>query len=298
VAGPQDRLADLAEGVLGPLVLGGPMRLVPPLGPAGALGIGVGRTMPDDDLRSRVDLARVRTLRLLAPIDVLPPISSAEWALTGALNDLLQTTNHLLSGPLTRSRHGKLLAATSRLIAAIPAPATTLEVLTRHALFAGALRVARTDVTVANRVTRSTFRGEQPPKRLYYWKQLRGVSEDRRKVPIGELSEGTPVDAPSFLGVLQEWLARAPHSAHGAVTRLAPVFAWSPASAALVSYPIGRTLALRALARLPEQAVVLALQRASDRVPPGTEVRAIAERFLDVFMGRSAPLGPGSGTAR
>jgi hypothetical protein len=289
----RDRLAELAEGVLGPLVLGGPMRLVPPFGPAAALSIGVGRSMPDANLGSRVDLARVRTLRLLAPIDFLPPISSAEWALTAALNDLLQTTNHLLSGPLTRSRHAKLLAATSRLVAAIPPPRTTLEVLTRHALFAGALRVARTDVTVVNRVTRSSFRGEAPPKRLYYWKDLRGVSEDLRRVPIGELSEGTPVDVPSFLGVLHEWLTRSPLSDLGSVTRAAPVFAWSPASAALVSYPIGATLALRALARLPEQAVVLTLQRASDRIPPGTALRGIADGFLDVFMGRAAPLGAG-----
>lgn len=288
----RDRFAQLAEGVLAPLVLGGPMRLVPPLGPAVALGIGVGRSMPDDDLRSRVDLARVRTLRLLAPIDVLPPISSAEWALTGALNDLLQSTNHLLSGPLTRSRHGKLLSATSRLIAAIPPPHTTLEVLTRHSLFGGALRVERADSTVANRFTRHSFRGEVPPKRLYYWKQLRGVSEDRRHVPIGELSEGTPIDAPTYLGVLQDWLTRSPLTDLGSVTRTAPLFAWSPSTAALVSYPIGRTLARRALARLPEQAVVLSLQRACDRLVPGSVLRAIADAFLDGLVGREAPVGP------
>jgi hypothetical protein len=288
LAASRDRLGELAEGVLGPLVLGGPMRLIAPVGPAVALGIGVGRAVPDDDLRSRIDLARIRTLRLLAPIDLLPPVSGAEWALVAALNDLLQATNHLLSGPLTRSRHAKLLAATSRLIAAIPPPRTTLEVLTRHALFGGALRVVRTDVTVANRVTRNTFRGEHPPKRLYYWKQLRGVSEDRRKVPLSELPEGTPLDAAAWLVALHAWLTRSPLSDLGSVTRVAPVFDWSPATAALVSYPVGRTLALRAMSRLPEQAVVLALQRAADRLVAGSELRAIAAGFLDGFMGRGS----------
>lgn len=277
------RLDELATGVLGPIVFGGPMRLCKPFGPALGLTIGQGRSVPDDDLRSRIDLVRVRTVRLLAPVDVLPPVSGAEWAIAAAFNDLLQVTNHLLSGPLTRGRHAKLLASTLRLVEAIPVPRNTLEVLTRHALFSSALRVARTDTTVTNRVVTASFRGQTPPKRFYYWKNLRRISDVKRDVPVAGMIEGIGSINPAFYtGALAAWLACSPLSDLASVTRDEPHFHWSPRTLALVAYPVGQTLARRAVARLPLQSVVHALTRANDRVPPGTRARAITDAFAEL----------------
>lgn len=283
------RLDDLVKGVLGPITFGGPMRLCKPFGPALGLTVGVGRSVPDDDLRSRIDLVRVRNLRLLAPIDLLPPVSGSEFAIAAALNDLLQVTNHLLSSPLTRGRHAKLLGATMRLIAAIPPPRITMEVLTRHALFASALRVVRTDTTVKNRVVTAHFRGEAPPKRFLYWKNLRRITEDAREVPVSNMIEGIQaVHAGSYASALSAWIACSPLSDLASVTRADPHFHWSDQTLSLVSYPIGQTLARRAVARLPVQSVVLALTRANDRIQPGTRARAITDAFTQLVRSAAA----------
>src|SRR5262245_16300704 len=98
------RFDALATQVLAPLILGGKVEPVRPFGPV-ALVVGTGRSLNDVDLRSRLDVARVRVARLIAPVDTLPPLSVADFALAAAFNDLLQLTNHELAGPLTRSRY-------------------------------------------------------------------------------------------------------------------------------------------------------------------------------------------------
>ncbi len=281
------RLDDLTKGVLAPLILGGPMRLVKPFGPALALSIGVGRSVPDDEVRSRMDVARIRVVRQVAPLDFLPPISAAEFALAAALNDLLQSTNHLLSGPLTRGRHHKLLTATQTLLQAIPPPLTTLEVLTRHAAFSRAQKACRTDMTVRNRVTSSNFRGEVPPKRLFLWKDLRRVTEDRTTVSLGSMAEGLKaLSAQHFAEALRAWLALSPLSDLATLTRATPPFAWSAPTLALVSYPIGRTLALRAIARESLQSAVHSLRRATDALAHGSHARLIADGFASAVLER------------
>lgn len=281
------RLDDLTKGVLAPLILGGPMRLVKPFGPALALSIGVGRSVPDDEVRSRMDVVRIRIVRQVAPLDFLPPISAAEFALAAALNDLLQSANHLLSGPLTRGRHQKLLSATQTLLEAIPPPQNTLEVLSRHAAFSRAQKTFRSDVIVRNRVTSSSFRGELPPKRLFLWKDLRRVTEDRTTVTLANMADGLKaLSAQHYAEALRAWLALSPLSDLATLTRATPPFAWSTPTLALVSYPIGRTLALRALARESLQNVVHSLRRAADSLVHGSRARAIAESFASAVLER------------
>src|SRR5690606_6037100 len=91
-----------------------------PFGARLALALGDGRRVVDNDLRTTIDNGRLRVARSLVPVDVLPELGPAEWALAAGLNDLLQATNHELSSFATRSRHEELLDAVADLTVHIP----------------------------------------------------------------------------------------------------------------------------------------------------------------------------------
>lgn len=271
------RLEQLAQGVLGPLVLGGPLRLVPPIGPELAMRLGVDRRISDDDLRTRVDVARVRRARQVAPVDTLPDLSPAEWALAAALNDLLQTTNHELSGPFTRGRHGVLLEATRRLLGALDGPRSTLEVIVRHATFARLLEVERVDTLVRVWAGKAEYRGQEPDRSMTFWPRLRRVQLEPKPVLLAAMSEGLEHVPPErYLELVAMLLSRSPLSDLASVTRVMPAFAWTQATLELVSYPTGRTLALRALSRSPDQPVLAALERATRALGPGPAAQLAA----------------------
>jgi hypothetical protein len=250
VSDPGARLEELGEGVLGPLVLGGRMTPVRPFGPRFALTFAAGRSLIDVDLRTRIDVARVRVARQLEPVDVLPDVSPAEWALAAAFNDLIQVTNHELSGPLTRSRHKTLLAATIELLRAIPPPRTPLEALCRHSLFSRVLEAFRTDSALKWWTGSAAFRGRPPSKRLAAWPELRRVHVDKTKVPFVKMVEGiTTISSEDFAAAVGAFLALTPITDFASAARPSPVFRWSKGTLSLVGSPIGRSLAGRAIAR-------------------------------------------------
>jgi hypothetical protein len=290
----QGKLDALARGVLGPLVLGGQLSLVPPLGPQIGYILGAGeRRISDDDLRSQIGMARVRRARLIAPVDTLPEISPAEWSLAAALNDLLQSTNHELSGALTRGRHAKVLDGVGRLLEAVPSPRTTLEALVRHATFARALEIVRTDTTISWWVGSAHFRGQPPSKRLTAWPELRRVSIVPKKIALHEMCEGLQViPVEHYWTLLARWLAATPITDLATVYRAAPPFGWTKPTLELVSYPEGRSLALRTFRQKEVQQSVAALRIAGERIPAGTAVRALADGFARDVLARVA--GPGA----
>jgi hypothetical protein len=276
------RCEELAHEVLAPLVLGGPVRPVRPFGGPLALRVGVGgRRVVDADLSTRLDVARVRRARLIAPTDALPDLDEGDWAVLAALNDLLQVTNHHLGGPLTRSRYGRLLANLRWLCERIPAPRDVIGALSRHATFARALDLSRTDSAVSWWTGSARFRGEPPPARLLAWREIRRVQVDARRIPLAEMPvgiKGVPLD--DFADVLALWLTRSPLTDLATATRKGPLFAWSASTLSLVATGPGRLVAFRALAAEPRDAVVTALTRAARQVPPAYEAaRALAEGF-------------------
>ncbi|MBL8742358.1 MAG: hypothetical protein JNK04_14720, partial [Myxococcales bacterium] len=268
---------------------GGPMRLVAPFGPQIGLALGVGRRIVDDNLRSSIDVARVRQVRLLAPLDVLPDLTPAEWAMAAALNDLMQVTNHELSGALTRGRHATLLEATGRLIDAILPPRTTLEVIVRHATFARMSEIARKDTSVSGWIGTAQFRGTAPASRYGRWPGLKGLSMVATSVPLARMTEGLDViPADAYLPKLLALLARSPLTDLASVARDGPPFTWSVPTLSLVSYPVGRALALRALVRAPSQSAVAALREATDRLPGESPARRVAEQFAREYLARAS----------
>jgi hypothetical protein len=296
-----ERCEELVHNLLAPLILGGPIHLVRPFGARLGLRLGIQREIVDTALRTELDVARVRRARLLAPVDALPRIDEGDWAALAALNDLLQLTNQHLAGPFTRGRYARMAANLRWLCERIPAPRDIEGALSRHATFARALELVRTDSTVSWWTGSARFRGEPPPGRLLKWKELRRVQVDATRVPLADMPVGlVGITADEFQELLALWLTRSPLSDLATATRKAPVFAWSASTLSLIATAPGRTLAFRAVSRLPAgDKVAQVLLRAARQVPAKfEEARELAQRFAaEVSLGLKAigeaPPAPG-----
>ena len=285
-----ERCEELAHEVLAPLVLGGPMHAVRPFGGRLGLSLGIQREIVDLDLRSRLDVARVRRARLLAPIDALPPLDEGDWAVLAAFNDLVQLTNQHLVTVFTRRSYARLLGNVRWLCERIPAPRDVLGAISRHATFCRALELTRTDSSVKWWTGSASFRGEAPPTRLTAWKELRRVEIDARRIPLTEMTLGLKGIGPEeFNDALSLWLTRSPLTDLAEAARKAPVFSWSASTLALIATTPGRSLAFRALSRQPEGRVAAALARANAQIPASLdEARELAIGFTnEVAAGRA-----------
>jgi hypothetical protein len=276
------RFHELVENVLAPLILGGPLRPVRPFGARLAFSIGEQRHVADSDLRTRLDVARVRRARLIAPVDTLEPLGRHEFALAAGLNDLLQATNHEIGGRLLRGRYSKLLASVIELCRSIPAPHNVAEALARHAAFCRVLELVRKDTSVAWWTGSASFRGQRPPSRLLLWPGLRRVTIDERRVPLSDMCQGLSGGSEElFCQALGRWLSCSPLTDLGSLTRSSPVFSWSSPSLSLVATAPGRTLAWRLLVDKPKAAVLASLERATKALAPAPQgARDVAEAFV------------------
>lgn len=290
------RCEELAHAVLAPLVLGGPMHPVRPFGGRLGLRLGIQREIVDLDLRSRLDVARVRRARLLAPVDTLPALDEGDWAVLAAFNDLVQLTNQHLVTVFTRRNYARLLGNLRWLCERIPAPRDILGALARHATFGRALELVRTDSAVTWWTGSARFRGETPPSRLTAWKDLRRVEIDAKRIPLTDMTIGLKgIGADEFNEALSLWLTRSPLTDLAEAARKAPAFSWSPSTLSLVATTPGRSLAFRALARQPAERVASALARANAQIPSSLdEARELALAFTsEVAAGREQRAGQG-----
>jgi hypothetical protein len=273
-----ERFDQLVTGIVLPLVVGGKLSLARPFGTT-ALAVGQNERILDPDIRTNLDVARVRRARLLAPVDVLPELNTVDWSIAALLNDLLQVTNHNLGGVLTKSRYSALVSSIMSVCSRI-APAHDLgEVLARHATFARVMELFRTDTTVSWWTGSARFRGEEPPNRLLAWKNLRRVHVESDRVPLARMVDNSIV-ADEFLRALSMWLHLSPLTDIATMTRDAPAFVWSPSTIALIGVPSGRTLAFRALSRGNTDVVATKLNNARSTLPPELAAqRAVIDEF-------------------
>jgi hypothetical protein len=277
-----ERYGELIRQVLGPLVLGGRMVLVRPVGAKLALDLERDRTADDPDLWSRIELVRVRRARLLAAVDALSEVGSDELALACAYNDLLQLTNPALEGALSRDRAARLLESILALCERVPPPQTVGTALARHATFSRVLHVIRTDTLVSWWTGKAAYRGVAPPQRLLLWPELRRVHVEQERLGLDAMALGIRgVTTEAFLDAFRFWLTRSPLTDLALAARSEPHFTWSSATLSLIATAPGRTLARRALAREPIDLVLAALARATkhltDAQPRGLAEALIAE---------------------
>ena len=285
---------ELFEGVMVPLVLGGPVRPGHAIGARVALVLGDGeRTGLDPDVELDVQGARLRRARRLAPIDTLAKATPAEWTLAAAFHDLLQAANPTFDAALRRSAAVRILALARDAIERVPEPANVLEALSRHTWFARVLDVARTDTTVSWWSGSRTYLGVEAPRRLRAWPELRRVNVVATPHPVLELAP-LAVDRTRLTDALARLLTRTPLTEMATCTRDAPPFVWGEATLGLIATRSGRTLALRALARLPSGEVDAVLGRATRellatrRASGAPAVTLLAERALAKAEGHVA----------
>src|SRR5580704_1301006 len=196
-------------GVMAPLVLGGELRPGHAIGARRTLAIGTDGPPANESLHARVQAARLRRARQLAPIDALEAPSAAEWRLAAALHDLLQAANPAFVAPLRRRAAGRLLALAVESIDAVAGPRTVREALSRHTFFARILEIARTDTTVSWWSGTRTFLGVDPPARLRAWPELRRVRIAAFPLAILELGP-LAVDRSHLVDALAQLLGRTP----------------------------------------------------------------------------------------
>jgi hypothetical protein len=250
--------ARLFDGVMAPLVLGGG---IAPGRPIATLTQGAleelatrGTATLDQDRVTRVDLARLRRARMLAPVDSLAPPAAAEWALAAALHDIVQSTNPGLCTPLRRRAAVRTLEIGQETVACAGPPRNVREALSRHTWLARLLEIARTDTVVSWWAGSRAFLGVEPPPRIRAWPALRRVKVEPSRSALLSVSP-LAFDGAHLGQAMAGLLAATPLTDLATCARVLPRFAWSDASAGLVAHPTGRALAVRALGRSSREAV-------------------------------------------
>lgn len=241
-------VAELAERVVLPLLAGGALRPLAPIGHERALEVAQHAAFASsvlDEARAR----RVRLLRRLCALDVFADPTPGEWLMVCALNDLLQATNPTLLGPFGGDRPHKLLEMAGATLSVAGAPAHIGEALSRHATFSRLLEVVRIDTHVSFWVGRRVYKGMKPPRRITRWRNVRRVSEREEPVRLPEMAPANPAATPEFEGVFGSLLALSPLTDLANAGRDLPEFSWSGAALSLVKTRAGRTLALRVIER-------------------------------------------------
>lgn len=234
----------LVERLLLPLMRGGEVRLLPPLGGARARECSSMSCSPDQE--EAIRRFKLAAARRIYPVDDVGCLEPSDWLLLSALNDTLQLTHPDLSRGRYRSR---LFELTAEVIRQAGEPKTPLQALSRHALFARLLELSRRDQHVSWWAGSRSFVGRRPPRRLLLWRTLRRVRVRSDEVRIAG------VTSDPFQALLDDWLAATPLTRLLGATAVAR-FSWSESTLRLVSEPHGRSLALRAIL-LSEQAHAL-----------------------------------------
>jgi hypothetical protein len=276
----------LFAGTLAPLVLGGTITPGHAIGARVAHALGAADATSDRDLASRVEAGRLRRARALAPIDAVPEIDDADWALGAALHDVLQSVNPTFDAPQRRYAATRILEIASASIERIPRPARVGDALSRHTWFARVLEVRRTDTAVSFWLGSRQYLGREPPARLSAWPELRRVNVVRARREVLDLSP-IAVDRDRLARAISAFLERTPLTDLAGCVRAAPPFAWTEGTLRLLETESGRTLVLRALDRLPRLEVDAALGRATREVlagalrsSAGSVVKLLAERAI------------------
>jgi hypothetical protein len=276
-----ERAEALAEQVIQPLLVGGKLSPLRPFGARLALTLGEGRRIVDNDLRTRVDNARLRVARTIVAVDLVPELDVHEWALAAMFNDLLQATNHELSSWATRGRHDALAQAVAAACDRLPPCRDLAAAVARHATFSRALEVARVDTRVSWWTGSETFRGQEAPTRLLAWPGLRRVGVQRTTVTLAAMAPGSFVSAGAYVHALGRWISASPLSDLASAARSSPPFAWSSSTVSLVSVVAGANLALRAIRHHARDGRALraashALETAAAALAPGAQNVALA----------------------
>ena len=274
------QLADrLCRRVLAPLLQGGQVQPLSPIGSARALAAIQFDLPPPDDLAQLLGDLRIREARRLCPVDCLPDIGRAEWLMGFALNDLLQATNPRLVGTFGRDRPRRLIEMADRMLDAAGSPDTVVDALGRHATFSRIVELTRIDTTVSWWVGSELFQGRLPPARLTAWPELRRVRRHQEQVRLVDMPPPDAQWRTTWLECMAKLYSASPLTDLSQVDRPQPAFRWTGGLCGFTRNPVGRRLALRAVGRTTDRPRAVATLLAAARHVESEAARAHADAF-------------------
>jgi hypothetical protein len=192
---------------------------------------------------------------------------------------------------LRRGAAAKILASAAAMVERVRAPASVREALSRHTWFARVLEMTRTDTKISWWTGSRTFLGVDPPPRLQAWPGVRRVRVAQTPRPLLDLAP-IAVDRLRLGDVVGRILSRTPFTDLATCSRAAPAFVWTDEVLSLVGARAGRTIALRALAMLPEVGVDAALGRAT-RALLGRKMHALSWPAVSLLAERAIAAAEG-----
>lgn len=278
MGGHGQTVTELFTRVVKPLVLGGPVFPLDPIGPVAApeLAQQATRALSAAD-SSWVDVARVRCARTLCPVDALPSIGEHEWLMIVAINDLLRSTDPELKTFLSPGRAGQVVAGVLEILDQVPASRTIGEALVRHATFQQMMSARRTDTVISWWCGSRAFAGRQPPDRLLSWPRVRRVRTNREELDLAAMAAGSEATKATYLDAVRALLARTPLTDLATAGRAAPPFAWTSPTVSLLGVSSGRNIALRVLRMNASSQLFNAVRGAARTMdpPPSADVRRL-----------------------
>ncbi len=256
----QELIDAVATRVLRPLIAGGALSPVAPIGAKRALELASQPIVAADEELPKL---RLRAARALVPVDELPDPGAGEWLCAFALSDLLQITNPTLDGVFDHGRQRALLDMVDTVLAHAGAPGTVGATLARHATFGRLLELERVDTHVSWWVGHHDYRGAEPPARVLAWPRVRRVQRRADHVSLTRMPPDDAAWAERWKAAVAQLLAATPLTALASLSRVEPRFEWTGPTLDVVALPAGRALALRAVERAGELTVASANARAA-----------------------------------
>jgi hypothetical protein len=229
---------DFVEEFVLPLVAGGTLHVGAPLGRAGY------DKLRDTKIAIELDGAILEARSAIAGellVDAVPPLLDAEaLRLAVAVHDMLFLFHPGAEAISVRDRRLDQVAQFAGTLASLTPSRDPQALVARHTMLHLLPSLARTDVQVSFWVGKREFHGEEPPRRLVAWPNLRRVRQERRRVNCFAESASHPLAG----GVVQQLLEGSPLTDLLHPVRLEPRFSlgkhadtlFEPELARLVAY--------------------------------------------------------------
>lgn len=272
---------ELHQRVIAPLVMGKQMQPVDPIEADDAERIaqaGAGNTHGSDG--AWVDVTRVRQVRMLCPIDALPPPGHAEWLMAAALNNLLIAANNEINSLFSPRKTRQVLDLAGAILDKVPPIDTAGEALRRHATFARVMKIERTDVHVSWWSGSAIYRGRAAPGRLLAWPELRRVHVRHDRLAVADMVADADALRDAFDQMLGVLLAATPLTDLASCTRARPKFRWTASILSLAATDPGHALLVRAA-----------------RNNAGSPAVGVLREAIPILEGSSLPWAAGAATS-
>lgn len=219
--------------------------------------------------------------QVLSEIVVKPPslvLGEDELSLAAAIHNLLFLAHPDTDGWSQSSRSRAKVIASAQAFAARPRTMNRRRILARHGLLHNFFQISRHNVKLIWWTGSASFHGQEPPRRLTRWPDLRRVSREETQTGFRELFQGADVAA-----VVVALVRRSPLSQLLVEGNKGPHLHWEDGVFLLRDAELARAVAYASLRGSDPIAITSAPARFAasfeqmlERTPNATDVRTVA----------------------